>query len=151
MMNPGAEGRGFMKLYIAARFEHRPELRPYRDQLWALGHQVVSTWLDEVARPEGMSKKVFWKKLALKDVAEIKSADVLILDTHVASDRGGKEVEYGIALGGFQTQQLWIVGPQRNVFHELADLVFADWDECIAYVSEHYPIHESALQGGGLE
>lgn len=140
-----------MKVYIAARFEHRPELRPYRDRLWAMGHQVVSTWLDEVARPEGMTKAVFFKKLALKDVAEIKSADVLILDTHIPSERGGKEVEYGIALGGFQHQQIWVVGPQRNVFHFLADQVFDNWQECLAYIEQHYVQHDAAAQSGGID
>jgi hypothetical protein len=121
-----------MKIYIAARFETRGNLRPYRDQLWELGHEVVSTWLDEVKQPPTMSQDIFWKKLALKDLAEIKAADLLVLDTFIGSERGGKEVEFGFALGQFQSKLVYIVGPIINVFHSLCDRQFDSWPEFIA-------------------
>src|SRR3990167_10567175 len=118
-----------MRVYIAARFEHGESLRPIRDALWKMGHEVVSTWIDETVKPAGMGQDVFWKKLALKDLAEIKSADLLVLDTHVGSERGGKEVEFGFALAQFQAMLLYIVGPLRSVFHELCDRRFDTWEE----------------------
>ncbi|KKL23401.1 hypothetical protein LCGC14_2425710, partial [marine sediment metagenome] len=92
-----------MKVYLACRFENRAKLRPIRDELWKLDYEVVSSWIDEVKRPEGMSQDIFYKKLAMKDIAEIKSADLFVLDTEVPSERGGKEVEMGLALGAFQS------------------------------------------------
>jgi hypothetical protein len=35
-----------MKIYLSARQSRREELRTYRDQLRALGHEVVCSWLD---------------------------------------------------------------------------------------------------------
>jgi len=116
-----------MKIYLSAKFLRRDDIRPFRDEIWSLGHEVVSTWLDEVKRPPDMDHATFKKKLALKDIAEVISADLLILDTFFASETGGKEVEFGVALGRFQTKLLWVVGPKRNVFHELADKHFEHW------------------------
>jgi nucleoside 2-deoxyribosyltransferase len=127
-----------MKIYIASFFDTRERLRPFRDELWKLGHEVVSTWLDEVARPKEMSKQEFNRKLAIKDLAEIKSADLLILDTFDITPRGGREVEFGFALGQFQSKLLWIVGPNRNVFHELADDFFPSWDNVIGKLKAIY-------------
>ena|SRR3990167_1345825 len=94
-----------------------------------MGHEVVSTWLDEVKRPPSMPESLFWKKLAMKDLAEIRSADLFVLDTHIGSERGGKEVEFGFALAQFQAMLLYIVGPLRSVFHELCDRRFDTWEE----------------------
>ena len=108
-------------------------MRPIRDRIWSLGHEVVSTWLDEVKHPETMDTETFYKKLALRDLAEIRSADLIIIDTIDETPRGGREVELGFALGRFQGIEIWVVGPMRNVFHRLADGVFDTWDD--AFVS----------------
>ncbi len=121
---------------MACRFENRTKLRPVRDELWKLNHEVVSTWIDETKKPEGMSEDIFKKKLAVKDLAEIKSANLFALDTEVPSDRGGKEVEFGLALGGFQSKLVYVVGPLRNVFHYLCDRQFETWDDFIKYMRE---------------
>ena len=123
-----------MKIYLAAKFERRAELRPIRDKLWAMGHEVVSNWIDEVKKPEGMSSDQFKRKLAVKDLAQIESADLFILDTFVVSERGGKEVEFGLALGQFQGILVYIVGPIRNVFHHLCDRNFDSWDEFLNFM-----------------
>ena len=133
-----------MKIYLAAKFERRLAIRPWADALWTLGHEVVSSWLNEVSRMPGMSSPEFYKKLAIKDLTEIRAADLLILDTAEASERGGKEVEWGYALGQFHGKLVWIVGPQRNVFHYLADRVFPDWATCLQYLKEEYDaLHRS--------
>jgi nucleoside 2-deoxyribosyltransferase len=134
-----------LKIYIASFFDTRTRLRPYRDQLWSLGHEVVSSWLDETAKPAGMSHDDFWRKLAMKDVAEVKSADLLIVDTMDVTPRGGREVELGVALASFQQKQVFIVGPVRNVFHQLADRRFDSWDDCMVHVKgiESTPLPES--------
>lgn len=123
-----------MKVYLACKFEERRKLRPVRDALWEMGHEVVSTWIDEVKRSKQMSEDTFYKKLALKDIAEIKSARLFVLDTLIPSERGGKEVEFGMALGQFQAKLLYIVGPIRNVFHHLCDQRFDSWDEFLYFM-----------------
>ena len=79
-----------------------------------------------------MSEDEFKRKLALKDVAEVYSADLLILDNRQSS--GGKNVEFGIALGQFQKKLVWIVGQSSNVFHYLADQQFTDWEEVFEFM-----------------
>lgn len=120
-----------MKIYVASFFDTRTRIRPFADQLWHKGHELTSSWLNETAKPEGMSKEVFWRKLAIKDLAEVKQADMIIVDTLDITPRGGREVEYGFALAHFQTKHSYIVGPVRNVFHELADRRFDTWEECL--------------------
>lgn len=150
-----------MKIYIASFFDTRERLRPIRDRLWKLGHEVVSSWIDEAPRVEGMTEDEFFRKTAIKDLAEVKQADLLIVDTLDVSPRGGggREVEYGFALGHFQTKLTYHVGPIRNIFHWLADKHFDTWEDCLAFLSsalmrkswldlEPRPDELEALHGG---
>lgn len=126
-----------MKVYLAGFFDTRARLRPIRDSIWKLGHEVVSTWLDEVAVPETMDQETWYKKLAFRDLAEIRSADMLLLDTLDETPRGGREVEFGFALGRFQGIEIWVIGPVRNVFHRLADRHFEAWEDALVALSEY--------------
>lgn len=107
--------------------------------MWDMGHEVVSSWLNETAKPGGMSHADFMRKLAMKDMAEIQGADLLIQDTFKMSYRGGAATEFGLALHGFQTKQVWVVGPLRSVFHYLCDRHFKSWKEALAELKKNYP------------
>jgi len=132
-MAGGPNGRKRLsKIYIAAQFESRYRIRPHAHTLWKMGYEIVATWLNETARPSGMPHEAFMKKLAMKDIAEVQSADLLIQDTIKMSMRGGAATEFGIALRGFQAKTIWVVGPLRSVFHYLCDRQFDSWGECIA-------------------
>jgi nucleoside 2-deoxyribosyltransferase len=121
------------KIYIAAKFERRADVRPYAAALWELGHEIVSTWLNEASKPEAMSHSDFFKKLAIKDLAEVQSADIVLVDTFMPAGSGGSQVEYGYALGKAHKNEVYIVGPKRSVFHELADGNFETWDDVIVW------------------
>ena len=121
-----------LKVYIAGSFIHQERLRPYVSRLWALGYEVTSTWLSETAKPEGMDSDDFKRKLAIKDIAEVTRADLIILDNEVSS--GGKNVEWGVSLGQFQHKQLILIGQESNVFHYLADLKFESWEDVLNYL-----------------
>jgi hypothetical protein len=123
-----------MKIYIAGTFGDQKSLREPAAKLWELGHEITGTWLNEVAKPYGMGRKEFWKKLAMKDVAEVAMADMIILDNRQSS--GGKNTEWGVGIGQFQKKLLWLVGEPSTVFHELADMQFKDWDELIEYIGQ---------------
>lgn len=125
-----------MKIYIAASFVSRNRLRPMRDKLWEMGHEVVSSWLDEVAQPANLSKSEFYKKLAMKDIAELKSSDLVIVDVGDPSSTGGRDTELGLALGAFQAKQVFLVGEPRSVFHELVDKQFKGWEECLEVIGK---------------
>lgn len=123
------------RIYIAASFAARERLRPVRDRLFAMGYDVTSSWLDEVAQPEGMDKDTFDRKLAIKDLVEAGSADILIQDTLTESTTGGSHTEWGIGLARFQRQRLYIVGPRKSVFHQLADRQFDTWEACFEHLT----------------
>ena len=124
-----------MRIYIAAKLSDRMRLRAIREELFKLGHECVSTWLDEVAKPEAMDMRTFLRKLAVKDLTEIRAADLLILDTLSplsAGGGGGREFEVGFAIGQWHHKDVWRVGPGNNAFHELVDRAFATWDDCLS-------------------
>lgn len=124
-----------MRFYVAGSFVDQKEIRAEADRLWALGHEVTSTWLQEVARPDYLTSDQFKQKLAMKDIAEVYAADCIILDNRRSS--GGKNTEWGVGLGQFQKKLLWLIGEPSSVFHYLADTHFASWDELIATLPSH--------------
>lgn len=121
-----------MRIYIAGTFADQRALRDTASELWLLGHEITSTWLQEVKRPSDMSEAVFKRKLAIKDFCEVARADLVILDNRQSS--GGKNAEWGFALGEFQKKQLWLVGQPTNVFQYLADQQFATWDDLFHFI-----------------
>lgn len=133
-----------ISVYVAAKFTRRLEMREVADRLWKAGFEITSTWLQEVARLPWMTHGEFWRKLAIKDLCEVAAADIILLDTHMPSNTGGKENEYGFALGQWHHKLLFIVGPKRNVFHELCDRQFDTWDECIVWMVENLKQYTSA-------
>lgn len=115
-----------MKIYLAGTFTTREKIRPIADALWRQGHEITSSWLNEVSKPLRMDQGTFWKKLAIKDLTEIKSSDLVVV--FVDGISGGKNVELGYALGQHQSKEIWTVGFANNVFHTLADKNFANGD-----------------------
>ena len=117
------------KVYVAAKFEAKERLQPVRHRLEAGGIQVVGTWLDEETSTPTHTQKVQYAK---RDMAEVMLANLLILDTLDDNNRGGREVEYGMALA--TGKNIIIVGPFRNVFHTVADARFDTWKECYEFL-----------------
>lgn len=106
-----------MKIYLAARFDRRKEIARYRKRLEALGHEVVSTWLDSTK--ESDSDLIYQEcgKIARRELSEIKSCEVLALFTQGPEDgytSGGHNVEFGYAVG--LNKGIVIVGPAENIF-----------------------------------
>ena len=116
-----------MNIYIASFFDTRARLFPIRNQLTAQGHRVVSQWLDA---PLGTASQDGQRAEAIRDLDDLLKAQLLILDTLDENHRGGREVEWGLALSRMALRR-WIVGPSRNVFHVLTQRQFATWEECL--------------------
>lgn len=127
-----------MKIYLAARYTRRVELCAYRDDLRAIGHVVTSRWLNgdhESPTNRGLGPvdpkdSMTW---ALEDIEDVRAAHCLIAFTEparVEPGRGGRHVEYGMALGlGLQVA---VVGHYENVFHCLPGVrFFSTWPECV--------------------
>ena len=109
-------------------------MRQERGKLKRQGHEVVSSWLNEKKRPRGLPLKEWHFRLALKDVWELQSADLVLVDLFDVSTTGGRDTELGIALGCGII--VGTVGFVESVFHELADFQFRVWDEVHAWLRE---------------
>jgi hypothetical protein len=113
------------RIYIAGRYSAKKRLSLERDRLHALQlGTVIGTWLDEEHLDYEEAPLHVRQEYALRDIRQVLESDLLILDTLEPNHRGGREVEFGVALGtGITT---WVVGPPRNVFHHTA-LVLPSW------------------------
>ncbi len=131
-----------MNIYLAASYSRRLEMVEHAAELTALGHVVVSTWIDghHLTRPniDAEATDAERRQWAEEDLAGIDLCNLLILTTETPDNgyqRGGRMAEFGYALA--RGKQLWVVGPRENVFcclHEVEQ--FADWAECLAFVAQ---------------
>jgi nucleoside 2-deoxyribosyltransferase len=132
-----------MKLYLAAKWELHEKIQALVPRLEQMGHVVVSTWHDMTKhRQEGVDlpydeqmKNHAWMLVeALKDVHEIKRADMIVCDETIPSQTGGREFEIGFVYG--LDKPFVIVGPRRNPFHFLAVQHYDDWGDALASLEE---------------
>lgn len=123
-----------MKLYVSGTWTDRPRLRQQAERLRQLGHEVVSTWLDEQDRPEWMPEAKWQARLASKDVAEVCQADAILMDVQGASTTGGRYVEWGVACHPRALILRILIGapPATDIFGRLADHTFTDWNAALA-------------------
>ena len=131
-----------MKVYIAGCFESKARLELEAARLERAGYTVLSSWLkeqplqrtgaDDTATGTGEVTPDQALAYAGRDLRAVKEADLFILDTLDINVRGGREVEFGISLTRFIRR--YIVGPNRNVFHEMANRTFDNWGLLHAYL-----------------
>lgn len=98
-----------MKFFLSATQARKQEMRNCRAQLQAMGHKVVSTWLDVDVTPETIAE------IARREADEIRSCDVFVAFTGYASP--DSRVEFGLALGF--AKPIIVVGPLETIFHHL--------------------------------
>ena len=123
----------WVNIYIAGAFESQARLKPLRDRVQALGHEVVSTWLDEGSLLPPTPEESW--AYAIRDLGEVRVCDLLILDTFDVNERGGREFEAGVAFNGGATLGVLRVGPSRNVFHELLG-AYETWEAMLEWLGE---------------
>lgn len=129
-----------MKIYLAGRYGRREELSGYRSELEEMGHVVTSRWLNRnyQAADAALKQNSEAIKFATEDFQDVVTADLLIHFTEPPrsiKSRGGRHVEFGIALGTML--RVWIVGPYENVFCCLEDVrQFDSWEAAKDSLSE---------------
>ncbi len=128
-----------MKIYTGASFVEQKRIRACKEALIQLGHTVVSTWLEEASRPDGISEVQFEHKMAIKDLQEVAACDCFILDVEKPTKTAGKMVEFGFAVA--KHKLIYVVGtpPAHAIFLSLADKAFASWEELYTYFKEVHP------------
>lgn len=131
-----------MKIYLAAQYSWRDQLKIYAKQLEQLGHEVVSTWLRErkdAAIDLNDCSDRFLKEHAQIDFDDVQEADCIIsftIDPTTTSKRGGRHVEFG--LGYAQGKKMILCGPRENIFHYLDNVIQCDtFDDVIKYLEKN--------------
>ena len=119
-----------MKIYLAAQYPKRDEMKAFADRLSALGITVTSRWLLEDKPLDtniGDDTEQFYKETAIIDLLDVKAADTVVFFSEnplVGVPRGGRHVEYGYALG--LGRNITVIGPKENIFHFLPWIVHFD-------------------------
>lgn len=122
---------GARKIYLAARFGRKALMCAYREQLQALGHTVVSRWLDgpdenamDWQKADGGVGAEVAVMCAAIDACDIEACDLFVLftDGKLTFSRGGRHVEFGYALANDKT--VVVVGERENIFHYLPEVLW---------------------------
>jgi hypothetical protein len=94
----------------------------------------VSSWLDEQEKPAALPEGAWRLRIAMKDIAEVSSADAILMDISEDSTTGGRYVEWGVASNPHAYILRVLIGrrPAGDFFGHLADRHFPDWDTCLA-------------------
>src|ERR1700676_3526460 len=123
-----------MKIYLAARYSLKKEIRKKTKNLINLGHQISSSWLQEPHNPNIQLTEISDELnsfYANQDIEDIRRADWLVLFSQsptLPGVRGGRHVEFGYALG--LGKKLMVVGPKENIFHHLPNVIQVDtWEK----------------------
>ena len=130
------------RIYLAARYSRRQELKGYAQQLRAYGFIVTSRWLEghSPISPEGLSDEVALEQrtwFAQQDWEDLMAADICISFTEPprsSNTRGGRHVELGAALA--TRKRVIVVGHRENVFHCLPEIEFhRTWQDCFVILA----------------
>lgn len=126
-----------MKIYLAARYSRRDEMRKIAATLVEYGHQITSCWITTTwGEPE---RKAMWggstdanlpappehrEEYAVKDLDDVMDADCVINFTEApgAGGRGGRHVEMGVALA--TRKRTIVIGFRENIFHHYQRVEF---------------------------
>jgi hypothetical protein len=132
-----------MKVYIAAKYSRRYELRALRDALQVMGHPVTAQWLDNAEESKGLAQA------AEMDVDDVLRADALLFmgEPRGSQNRGGgRWFEFGVA---YQAGKVcYVICPpssdpsderrDESVFTHLPSVIrFNDIEHFLDYMKEH--------------
>jgi hypothetical protein len=134
------------KVYLAAQYGRKEELKAYRDMFQERGYEVTSRWLDETGKDYNSAlrdhsiadtDRAFH---ADRDENDISDSDYFIQFTEEPYGKkypgtGGRHYETGLARAW--GLRLFIVGWRENIFHDLPQFTYcADLEELF---NKHFP------------
>ncbi len=110
-----------MKVYLAAKFGEKNEMRDWARMIEDAGHQVVSSWLDEKHDSDAEASEEVMIAAAKQNMLDVLEADVLVTKSQAqgtAHTGGGRHFEFGFAVA--EGIDVIVVGPKgEHVFHYL--------------------------------
>jgi len=143
-----------MKVYLAAQYARREELKAHADALQKIGIEITSHWVHETAAfvsggPTGTANNSpeHVGEMAERDLADINRANILVLFTNGPETkivRGAHHFEAGYAYG--QGIEVITVGPRDNVFHYLPCVKnYPTWEDAYAKLQGDRKYEEEVL------
>ncbi len=117
-----------MKIYLAAKFSDKMEMRDVARKLQAAGHEVTATWINsDQETDDGQTDEVL-AKAAFDCLNDLQDSDLLLAfsrprgTTHAG---GGRHVEFGVA--HTLAIPIVVIGPKgEHIFHYLPGIQFFD-------------------------
>src|ERR1039458_2946800 len=123
-----------LRVYLAASYSMKKQIEAEAAELRALGIEITSSWLEEKHAPTTQMEELTHEEhqlYAMRDVQDVLDADVFVFHTDPTKTivRGGRHVEFGIAVGA--GMHIYVVGEEReNIFHRLPDVRhFVTWED----------------------
>lgn len=118
-----------MKIYLAAKYNRRFELRPLVDQLETSGHESTAQWINNAEESKGRAAA------AQMDVDDVLRADVLIFFAEPkgsANSGGGRYFELGLAHASGLKIIVILVDDHETVFTALPNMiVVSNFDQAL--------------------
>lgn len=135
-----------MRVYLAASFSRREEMRQVRKELRDLGVDVQARWLDE-SQPPAQEREKWLRENACIDRVDVLAADLLVrftddlatkfVPSHLAT--GSRFVEMGMALS--RGIPVVVVGGNQCLFDRLPGIVhLKNTQELMRYLAP-YEVH----------
>ena len=115
------------KIYLAARYSRRDEMKALATHLRLAGFFITSRWLYEdkpLNTHLGDDSPAFYRETAQIDLDDVDKSDALVFfaeDPKVGTPRGGRHVEFGYALA--KGERCIVIGGEENIFHYLPNVM----------------------------
>lgn len=115
------------RIYLAARYSRRDDMRIVAMGLERAGFEVTSRWLLEdkpLNTKLGDDSPEFYRQTAEVDIEDIAKADTIVFfseDPKIGTPRGGRHVEFGYAYAA--GKRMVVIGQEENIFHYLSDVL----------------------------
>jgi nucleoside 2-deoxyribosyltransferase len=115
------------RIYLAARYSRRDDMRIVAMGLERAGFEVTSRWLLEdkpLNTKLGDDSPEFYRQTAEVDIEDIAKADTIVFfseDPKIGTPRGGLHVEFGYAYAA--GKRMVVIGQEENIFHYLSDVL----------------------------
>ena len=129
-----------MKIYVAAKFEAKEQVRALYEKLRAAGHEITHDWTgeDDSHLTDPRKKELYWENAADADLGGVDSADVLVLVPHPHGR--GLFVELGAALA--RQISVYVVGDPVVLG---ADTIFFYLPQVVVLVNDEELLEALAL------
>jgi nucleoside 2-deoxyribosyltransferase len=130
------------KIYLAARYPRRDEMKALATQLRMAGFVTTSRWLHETSALDHTlndASPAYFREQAAIDLEDVDRADTMIFfaeDPLVGTPRGGRHVEFGYALA--KGKQMVVIGDAENIFHFMPNVMTFPTIQAFLEYSEVY-------------